>query len=72
MAQLYLELEITPHQATELLQRLDRDLDDKPACLADEVVVGVVGEVVHSRPMTKVDVVHHAQALEVVQEAVHG
>ena len=56
-----------------LLQRSEerrRHLDHITADLADDVLMGVVGQVVHRPPVTEVDVVDDAQVLQVGEGAV--
>lgn len=71
---LRLELELVglPELATKLFQRTVGDFDHSVTGLADEVVVRVIGEVVHRRPVSEVDVVDDAEAFEVVEEPVDG
>ncbi len=48
------------------------DFHDQAAEFAHKVAVGFVGEVVHRRTVSEVDVIDHAHALEFVEEPVHG
>jgi len=47
-------------------------LDDGVALLTDQMVVDVIGEVVHRRAVAKVNVVDNVEALQFIQEPVDG
>jgi hypothetical protein len=72
VALLELEGEVGAEPAAKRREGSIRDLDDVPTAFADEVVMGVVDEVVHGRPVPEVDVVDDAETLELVEEAVDG
>ena len=72
MPGLHLELEGAVEAVPEAVEDRGHHLDHDTTGLADEVVVGVVGEVVDAGAVPEVDVVDDAEALELVEEAVHG
>lgn len=66
------EPEVGVQRGTKRIEDGARHLDDATARLADEVLVGVLGEVVHGGAVTQVDVIDDPELLEVVEEAVDG
>jgi len=67
-----LEAEVIAEALAQPLERVVGDLDHPAARLADEVMVGVVGEVVHRWSVAEVNVIDHAEAGEIVEKAIDG
>jgi Transmembrane secretion effector len=53
------------------VEHVRRQLDDRPAVVTHQMVMGVVGEVVHGRAVAEVNVVDHTQFGEGLQRPVH-
>ena len=58
--------------AGERGEHVGRELDNGPAPIAHDMVVGIIGEVVHRRTVAEVDVVHHVELGEPLKRAVDG
>ena len=67
-----LEAELVLEHAEERAQLRDRHLLDPFAALAEQVLVGLVREVVDGPPVTEVDMVDDPQLLERLERSVHG
>ncbi len=67
-----LEAVAAPEVTGQIREQLGRDLDDGPAVLADEVLMDVVGQVVHRGAVTQVRVLDQAELGEGVQAPVDG
>ncbi len=65
------EAEVALQLGAQRIEDGARHLDDPAAGLADEVLVGVLGEVIHRRTVAEMDVVDDAELLEVVEKAIH-
>ncbi len=72
MVGFHFEVVVVAELFAKRVKGLLRHLGDSAAGFADEVVVGVVGEVVDGGAVAEVDVVDYALAFEVVEEAVDG
>ncbi len=72
VAGLDLEREVAHHRLPQVVENPLRYFGDPAAVVADEVmVVGVLGEVVHSRTMSEPYMIDDPQPLEFVEEPVH-
>lgn len=71
MARVDLEAVLGANPTAEAAERLLGNLDHNPTPPADQMVVRVVGEVVHGRTVAEVDVVDDTEPFEVLQEPVH-
>lgn len=56
----------------EAVEDVRREFNDRSALVADQVVMGVVDEVVHGRPVAEMDVVDHSEVGQRVECAVDG